>query len=54
MPNEWEKVKSFVMDGGYEKLLKPSVRIHGTVFPQTQYLQEKLGVRFDFSGTVTK
>ncbi|KAI1908613.1 hypothetical protein LOZ12_004492 [Ophidiomyces ophidiicola] len=51
MPNKWNKVKDFVMKGGYKKLLRPTVSLHHTAYPKTAQDQEKLGVRFDFAGT---
>lgn len=52
MPNKWNKVKAFVLRGGYKKLIRPTVSLHGTAFPKSSSELEKLGVRFDFAGTV--
>lgn len=39
---------------GKKKLAKPTVTLHGTAFPKTHADCEKLGVRFDFAGTIEK
>lgn len=52
MPNKWSKVKAFVMQYGYKKLIRPTISLHGTAFPKTKPDLEKLGVRFDFAGTI--
>lgn len=52
MGNKWRTVKGFVLKDGWKKLVKPSVSIHKTAFPKTQSDLEKLGVRFDFAGTI--
>lgn len=40
------------MQQGYQKLIRPTVALHKTAYPKTQSEMEKLGVRFDFAGTV--
>lgn len=52
MPNKWQKVKDFLLQDGYKKLVRPSVSIHKTAFPKTKPDLEKMGVRFDFAGTI--
>ncbi|KAA6406458.1 MAG: hypothetical protein FRX48_09729 [Lasallia pustulata] len=52
MPNKWAKVKAAILQRGYQKLLRPTVVLHKTAYPKTQPELERLGVRFDFAGTV--
>ncbi|KAF1823267.1 uncharacterized protein K489DRAFT_191184 [Dissoconium aciculare CBS 342.82] len=52
MPNKWKIVKDFVLQGGYKKLLNPTVGMHLTAFPKTARDLESLGVRFDYAGHV--
>ncbi|EGE06705.1 hypothetical protein TEQG_05699 [Trichophyton equinum CBS 127.97] len=54
MANKWRKVINFVLQHGYKKLVTPTVSLHGTAFPKTQPDLEKLGVRFDFAGTIER
>ncbi|KAE8153611.1 hypothetical protein BDV25DRAFT_136730 [Aspergillus avenaceus] len=50
MPNNWKKVKDFVLQDGYKKLTRPTIPIDHTAFPQTKAELQRLGVRFDFAG----
>ena len=52
MGKKWRIVTAFVLDKGWLKLVNPTVPLHGTAFPKTKPDLEKLGVRFDFVGTV--
>ncbi|SLM34162.1 hypothetical protein LPUS_02872 [Lasallia pustulata] len=52
MPNKWAKVKAAILQQGYQKLLRPTVALHKTAYPKTQLELERLGVHFDFTGTV--
>lgn len=40
------------MKDGWKKLVRPTVALHKTAFPKTSKDNEKLGVRFDFAGTI--
>ncbi|KKK23234.1 hypothetical protein P175DRAFT_0472969 [Aspergillus ochraceoroseus IBT 24754] len=52
MPNKWKKVKDILLQDGYKKLIRPTVPVHKTAFPKTTPELEKLGVRFDYAGTI--
>lgn len=52
MGNKWREVKRFVLQYGWQKLIRPTVSIHKTAFPKTQSDLEKLGLRFDYAGTI--
>ena len=52
MPNKWNKVKAFILQSGYKKLVRPSVALHKTAFPKTASEFESVGIRFDFAGSI--
>lgn len=55
MSKKWRKViQAVVGSDGWKKLVKPTVQLHGTAFPKLQKDLEKIGIRFDFAGTVEK
>jgi len=54
MSRKWRTVVDFVMgnSNGWKKLLNPTCEVHQTAFPKTNKDLEKLGIRFDFAGTI--
>lgn len=55
MSKKWRKVvQAIISSGGWKKLVRPTVALHGTAFPKSQAELERIGVRFDFAGTIQK